>query len=116
MLAGMEVTRDELESLIAEALLRDSTFRPKRRNWNETWEQDERRARITAARNCHLPLRLRSALGEAPASTGAPDASCLAKAVLWPASAGNKRPLDTIPYLRYLAPESGQAAYCETLA
>lgn len=48
-LAGMEVTRDELESLIAEALLRDGTFRPKRRDWNATNEQDERRARITAA-------------------------------------------------------------------
>jgi hypothetical protein len=29
MLAGMEVTREELESLIAEALLRERTFRPK---------------------------------------------------------------------------------------
>ncbi|MCA0339458.1 MAG: hypothetical protein LCH99_06955 [Proteobacteria bacterium] len=49
MLAGMEVTRAELERLIAEALLRDRTFRPKRRTWNETWEQDECRARIIAA-------------------------------------------------------------------
>ena len=45
----MEITRDELESLIAEALLRDRTFRPKRRDWNETKEQDGRRARIIAA-------------------------------------------------------------------
>ena len=45
----MEVTQDELESLIAEALIRDHTFRPKRRNWNETMSDDERRARITAA-------------------------------------------------------------------
>jgi hypothetical protein len=45
----MEVTWEELESLIAEALLRDGTFRPKRRNWNETRSEDERRARITAA-------------------------------------------------------------------
>jgi hypothetical protein len=49
MLAGMEVTRAELEILIAEALLRDSTFRPKRRNWSETRSEDERRARIIAA-------------------------------------------------------------------
>jgi hypothetical protein len=49
MLAGMEVTRAELESLIAEALLRERTFRPKRRTWSETWEQDEQRARIIAA-------------------------------------------------------------------
>lgn len=37
----MEVTREELERLIAEALLREGTFRPKRRTWTETWEQDE---------------------------------------------------------------------------
>jgi hypothetical protein len=49
MLADMEVSRTELESLIAEALLRERTFRPKRRTWNETWEQDEQRARIIAA-------------------------------------------------------------------
>ena len=49
MLAGMEVTREELERLIAEALLRDRTFRPERRDWNATNEQDERRARIIAA-------------------------------------------------------------------
>jgi hypothetical protein len=48
-LAGMEVTRDELERLIAEALLRDGTFRPKRRTWSETRSEDERRARIIAA-------------------------------------------------------------------
>ncbi len=48
-LASMEVTRDELERLIAEALLRDRTFRPKRRTWSETREQDEQRARIIAA-------------------------------------------------------------------
>jgi hypothetical protein len=35
--------------VIAEALLRDRTFRPKRRNWHETDEQDARRARIAAA-------------------------------------------------------------------
>lgn len=46
---AMEVTREELESLIAETLLRDRTFRPRRRDWNEAREQDERRARITAA-------------------------------------------------------------------
>ena len=45
----MEITRDELESLIAEALLRDGTFRPKRRTWIETRSEDERRARIIAA-------------------------------------------------------------------
>lgn len=45
----MEITREELENLIAEALMRDGTFRPKRRNWNETRSEDERRARITAA-------------------------------------------------------------------
>ena len=44
-----KVTRAELESLIAAALLRERTFRPKRRTWNETWEQDEQRARIIAA-------------------------------------------------------------------
>jgi hypothetical protein len=44
----MEITRDELESLITEALLRDGTFRPKRRNWSETRSEDERRARIIA--------------------------------------------------------------------
>lgn len=49
MLVGMEVTREELERLIAEALLRERTFRPKRRDWNAPNEQDERRARITAA-------------------------------------------------------------------
>jgi len=49
MLAGMEVPRAELERLIAEALLRERTFRPKRRDWHETREQDEQRARITAA-------------------------------------------------------------------
>ena len=49
MLTAMEVTRDELERLIAEALLRDGTFRPKRRNWSETRSEDERRARIIAA-------------------------------------------------------------------
>jgi hypothetical protein len=49
MLAGMEITREELESLIAEALMCGGTFRPKRRNWNETRSEDERRARITAA-------------------------------------------------------------------
>jgi hypothetical protein len=32
MLAGMQVTRDEVESLIAEALLRERMFRPKRRD------------------------------------------------------------------------------------
>ena len=45
----MEVTPDELENLIAQALMRDHTFRPKRRNWAETRSDDERRARITAA-------------------------------------------------------------------
>jgi len=49
MLPGMEITRDELERLIAEALLRDGTIRPKRRTWSETWERDEQRARIIAA-------------------------------------------------------------------
>ena len=49
MLAGMEVTREELERLVAEALMRDHTFRPRRRNWNETTEQDERHARVAAA-------------------------------------------------------------------
>jgi hypothetical protein len=49
MLAGMEVPRAELERLIAEALLRERTFRPKRRTWSETCEQDEQRARIIAA-------------------------------------------------------------------
>jgi len=49
MLVGMEVTHDELERLIAEALLREGTVRPRRRTWNETWEQDEQRARIIAA-------------------------------------------------------------------
>ena len=29
--------------------MRDGTFRPKRRNWNETRSEYERRARITAA-------------------------------------------------------------------
>jgi hypothetical protein len=43
----MEVTREELESLIAEALLRERTFRAKRRDY-ETREQDEQRARIMA--------------------------------------------------------------------
>ena len=47
--ARMEITREQLENLIAEALMRDGTFRPKRRNWNETMSEDERRARITAA-------------------------------------------------------------------
>lgn len=45
----MEVGREELESLIAEALLRDPAFRPKRRAWTETAEEDARRARIAAA-------------------------------------------------------------------
>lgn len=45
----MEVTPDELESLIAEAPIRDPTFQPKRRNWAETRSDDERRARIAAA-------------------------------------------------------------------
>jgi hypothetical protein len=45
----MEVSRDELESPIAEALMRDFAFRPKRRNWTATAEQDRRRARICAA-------------------------------------------------------------------
>lgn len=45
----MEVTREELERLIAEALMRDGAFRPKRRTWTETAEEDERRARIIAA-------------------------------------------------------------------
>ena len=45
----MEVTPDELENLITEALMRDRTFQPRRRNWNETRSDDERRARITAA-------------------------------------------------------------------
>jgi hypothetical protein len=49
MFAGMEVTREELERLVAEALMHDPMFRPKRRTWNETREQDERRARVTAA-------------------------------------------------------------------
>jgi hypothetical protein len=49
ILGGMEITRDEPESLIVEALMRELTFRPKRRHWSETREQDERRARITAA-------------------------------------------------------------------
>jgi hypothetical protein len=40
----MEITREELERLVAEALMRDHTFR----DWNETREQDERRARIIA--------------------------------------------------------------------
>lgn len=30
----MEVTPDELESLIAETLMRERTFRPKRHDWN----------------------------------------------------------------------------------
>jgi hypothetical protein len=45
----MEITREELESLIAEALMRDHTFRPKRRTWSETRSEDERRARLSAA-------------------------------------------------------------------
>lgn len=48
MLKGMEVTRAELERLIAEALLRERTFRPKLRTWTETCQQDEQRARIIA--------------------------------------------------------------------
>lgn len=36
VLAGMEVTRDKLKSLIAEALPREGAFRPRRRNWSET--------------------------------------------------------------------------------
>ena len=66
----MEITREELENLIAEALMRDGTFRPKRRNWNETMSEDERRARISR-RDRHLPLWMRPALGEAAGTAAA---------------------------------------------
>ncbi len=45
----MEIGRDELEDLIAEALLRDPGFCPKRRNWAQAAEQNRLRARICAA-------------------------------------------------------------------
>jgi hypothetical protein len=54
---------DELESLIAEALMRDFAFRPKRRNWTATAEQDRRRAHL---RGCDPSWTLRLALAAPP--------------------------------------------------
>lgn len=45
----MDVDRAELESLIAEALMRDRLFRPARRHWVATHDDDARRARVCAA-------------------------------------------------------------------
>jgi hypothetical protein len=45
----MEISRDEVESLIAELLSRDPTFCPKRRNWAQSAEPNHLRARICAA-------------------------------------------------------------------
>jgi hypothetical protein len=45
----MDISREDLENLIADALLRDCHFRPQRRHWAQAAEHDPRRARLCAA-------------------------------------------------------------------